>query len=89
MRRFNSFVQHQQKNLFNQFMNKRCYSVNEPTQTFAVVGAGQMGTGIAIVAAMNAKMRVKLMDVNKEQVDKSMKFAGMSAANVLTQQIIF
>ena len=51
-------------------------SIQTKQKLFAVVGAGQMGTGIAIVAAMNAKLPVKLMDANKDQIEKSIKFTG-------------
>lgn len=50
------------------------------TQTkskFGCVGAGQMGTGIAVVAAMNAKMDVLLMDANKDSIQRSREFVGM------------
>ncbi|KAL9643123.1 hypothetical protein ABK040_003922 [Willaertia magna] len=45
--------------------------------TFGVIGAGQMGTGIAIVAAMNAKIpNVKVMDAYKESIVKSKNFVN-------------
>jgi len=39
-----------------------------------VLGAGQMGNGIAQVAAQVAKMEVTLVDVQQEQLDKGMTF---------------
>lgn len=43
-------------------------------KNFGVVGAGQMGTGIALVASMNAGLNVTLMDSNKESISKSLQF---------------
>lgn len=40
-----------------------------------VVGAGQMGTGIAIVSAVNAKLNVLISDVSQKQLDGAKKFA--------------
>ncbi|KAG2175228.1 hypothetical protein INT44_007716 [Umbelopsis vinacea] len=39
-----------------------------------VIGSGQMGLGIAMVAANVARLPVVIMDVNKEQIDKGIKF---------------
>ncbi|EFC47226.1 hypothetical protein NAEGRDRAFT_38363 [Naegleria gruberi] len=45
-----------------------------PTK-FSVIGAGQMGTGIAVVAAMNAKVpSVNIHDVFPSSIEKSKKF---------------
>eukprot|EP00461_Guttulinopsis_vulgaris_P004576 UN04578 len=41
----------------------------------AVVGAGQMGNGIAIVAAHNSKLPVAVIDVSEVQLEKASKFA--------------
>ncbi|MFH0822280.1 MAG: 3-hydroxyacyl-CoA dehydrogenase NAD-binding domain-containing protein, partial [Pseudomonadota bacterium] len=41
-------------------------------KVFGVVGAGQMGNGIAQVAAMSG-LRVIMNDINQEFVDKGMK----------------
>ena len=35
-------------------------------QTIGVVGAGQMGAGIALVAAQNAKLKVIVMDSDQK-----------------------
>ena len=45
-------------------------------KTIGVIGAGQMGSGIAHVCAL-ADFDVKLMDVSREQLDKSID--GISA----------
>lgn len=43
-------------------------------QHFGVVGAGQMGTGIAIVANRVAGLNVKLVDTSEATLSKSNKF---------------
>ncbi|KRX11076.1 6-phosphogluconate dehydrogenase, C-terminal-like [Pseudocohnilembus persalinus] len=48
-------------------------SVNDIKQ-IGVVGAGQMGTGIAIVAANVAGLNVKVVDASEDQLSKSRKF---------------
>lgn len=45
-------------------------------KTLGVVGAGQMGMGIAQVAAQVAKVDVLVMDANKANLDKSLAFMG-------------
>lgn len=39
-----------------------------------VVGAGQMGTGIAIAASRDGRCKVSLLEANETQLDKSRKF---------------
>ncbi|KAG7007362.1 3-hydroxybutyryl-coA dehydrogenase [Physcia stellaris] len=41
-----------------------------------VVGAGQMGLGIALVAAQKARIPVTLVDSSQASLDKGLKFAG-------------
>ena len=43
-------------------------------QSLGVIGAGQMGTGIAYVGAVNAKLPVLLMDANSQSLTKSVNF---------------
>ncbi|KNE68947.1 hypothetical protein AMAG_13820 [Allomyces macrogynus ATCC 38327] len=43
-------------------------------QRVGVIGAGQMGIGIACVAARNAKVPVMVMDMNQAQLDKGLKY---------------
>ena len=50
-------------------------SASASIRTVGVIGAGQMGTGIALVAAVQAKRRVIIMDKDAKQLDSSMKFA--------------
>ncbi|KAI3608502.1 3-hydroxybutyryl-dehydrogenase [Moniliophthora roreri] len=44
-------------------------------KSIGVVGTGQMGTGIALVAAMKAKVGVLVYDKRKEQVESGLAFA--------------
>ncbi|CAG9326687.1 unnamed protein product [Blepharisma stoltei] len=50
--------------------------ITRSMKTIGVVGAGQMGSGIAIVGALNANLTVKVMDSNDEQIERSRKFIG-------------
>jgi 3-hydroxybutyryl-CoA dehydrogenase len=50
---------------------------------FGVVGAGQMGTGIAFVAAVHAKLPTVLVDSNHTQIEKSRSFIR----NLLGKQV--
>jgi lactate dehydrogenase-like 2-hydroxyacid dehydrogenase len=43
-------------------------------KSLGVIGAGQMGTGIAYVGAVNAKVPVVLMDANEQSLIKSVDF---------------
>jgi 3-hydroxyacyl-CoA dehydrogenase len=45
-------------------------------KSFGVIGAGQMGTGIAIVAAQQMQAKVVLIDAKQDQLNKSIKFVG-------------
>ncbi|KAF2424918.1 hypothetical protein EJ08DRAFT_594812 [Tothia fuscella] len=44
-------------------------------KTLGVIGAGQMGLGIALVAALRAKVPVRIIDSSQASIDKGMKFA--------------
>jgi UDP-N-acetyl-D-mannosaminuronate dehydrogenase len=46
-------------------------------KTIGVIGAGQMGVGIAYVAAASGR-QVLLLDSNETQVKKGMEFIGSS-----------
>lgn len=48
--------------------------ITRSIKTIGVLGAGQMGSGIAIVSALNANLTVKIMDSNEDQVSRSRKF---------------
>lgn len=41
-----------------------------------VVGAGQMGLGIALVASKVAQVPVTIVDTNQASIDKSLNFMG-------------
>jgi len=45
-----------------------------------VVGAGQMGLGIALVAARMAKVPVTVVDTSQKSLDKGLAFAGKSSS---------
>ncbi|PYH97464.1 3-hydroxybutyryl-CoA dehydrogenase [Aspergillus ellipticus CBS 707.79] len=44
-------------------------------QSLGVIGAGQMGLGIALVAAQKARVPVTLVDNSQASIDKGLKFA--------------
>ncbi|KAI9867051.1 MAG: hypothetical protein M1813_000449 [Trichoglossum hirsutum] len=46
----------------------------EEVKRLGVIGAGQMGLGIALVAAQRAQVPVTLVDNNKAAIDKSLSF---------------
>ncbi|PSK56023.1 hypothetical protein B9Z65_4901 [Elsinoe australis] len=60
---------------------KRCFSVSTSRHAAAeikklgVIGAGQMGLGIALVAASKAGVSVQLIDTQQTSLDKGLKFA--------------
>lgn len=47
-------------------------SIAHGIRTLGVLGAGQMGTGIALVAALRAKVPVLLHDRSPEQITKGL-----------------
>ncbi|KAI9729703.1 MAG: hypothetical protein M1834_006654 [Cirrosporium novae-zelandiae] len=47
----------------------------DSVQKLGVIGAGQMGLGIALVAAQKAGVPVTLVDSSQASIDKSLKFA--------------
>ncbi|KAK9466560.1 3-hydroxyacyl-CoA dehydrogenase [Lipomyces arxii] len=49
-------------------------SYESTVKRIGVIGAGQMGLGIALVAATVAKLPVTLVDSNELSIDKSLKF---------------
>ena len=56
-----------QKNLFKLYLNSFFIQI-------AVIGAGQMGTGIAIVASRVGGKNVKVVDTTQKALDASKKF---------------
>jgi len=53
---------------------KRAFSSSSAIKRVGVVGAGQMGTGIGIVAATVAKTDVVMIDANQASLDRSKAF---------------
>lgn len=57
----------------------------DPTDTahsvkkIGIIGAGQMGIGIALVAAQTAQIPVLVLDSNENQLAKQMKFLGTTS----------
>ncbi|KAL5354698.1 hypothetical protein ACLOAV_000787 [Pseudogymnoascus australis] len=53
-----------------------------------VIGAGQMGLGIALVAARNAGVPVTLLDTSQASIDKGLKFADKLLAKDVAKERI-
>ncbi|KAH8928139.1 hypothetical protein BT69DRAFT_1257741 [Atractiella rhizophila] len=61
----------------NRVCHTRCFSTSHVVsaiKTVGVVGAGQMGLGIAYITTMNAKLDVKVYDSNPASLKKSLAF---------------
>ncbi len=56
-------------------------------KTIGVIGAGQMGSGIAHVCALS-EFDVKLMDVSREQLDKSLEGIGANMDRQVKRSLI-
>ncbi|KAJ8068775.1 hypothetical protein OCU04_002471 [Sclerotinia nivalis] len=69
------------------FSSSRILSAQE-VKSLGVVGAGQMGLGIALVAAQRAGVPVTLVDTNQASLDKGLKFADKLLAKDVTKQRI-
>ncbi|KAL8835554.1 MAG: hypothetical protein Q9170_003287 [Blastenia crenularia] len=57
---------------------RRSFSTSPPVaevKRLGVIGAGQMGLGIALVAAQKAQVPVTLVDSSQASIDKGLKFA--------------
>lgn len=63
-------------------------SQTREVKKLGVVGAGQMGLGIALVAAKVAKVSVTLVDNNKASIDRGLKFAEKLLAKDISKQRI-
>ncbi|KAJ5473341.1 hypothetical protein N7475_002907 [Penicillium sp. IBT 31633x] len=55
-------------------------------RSLGVIGAGQMGLGIALVAAQKAKVPVTLVDTSQASLDKGLKFADKLLAKDVAKQ---
>jgi len=71
----------------------RCFSSTpisaaQEVKRLGVVGAGQMGLGIALVAAQKAGVPVTLVDTNQASIDKGLKFADKLLAKDVSKERI-
>ncbi|KAH7393150.1 3-hydroxyacyl-CoA dehydrogenase [Cadophora sp. MPI-SDFR-AT-0126] len=81
------------KNLAQGFRRSRCFSSSpipaaQEVKRLGVVGAGQMGLGIALVAAQRAGVPVTLVDTNQASIDKGLAFADKLLAKDVSKQRI-
>lgn len=60
-------------------------STGKPVDSLAVLGAGQMGVGIAYVAAANAKVNVQLVDNSEASLSKGSAFVDKLLAKNLSK----
>jgi 3-hydroxybutyryl-CoA dehydrogenase len=60
--------------MLSSFIKKIVYNHQVPVKSFGVVGSGQMGTGIAIVANRVANLNVLIYDSNQLALKKSEDF---------------
>ncbi|KAH8600841.1 3-hydroxyacyl-CoA dehydrogenase [Bisporella sp. PMI_857] len=73
--------------------HSRCFSSSPivaaaEVKRLGVVGAGQMGLGIALVAAQKAGVPVTLVDTNQASIDKGLKFADKLLAKDVAKERI-
>ncbi|KKY36266.1 putative 3-hydroxybutyryldehydrogenase [Diaporthe ampelina] len=64
------------------------FSSSTPVKRLGVVGAGQMGLGIALVAAQRAQVLVTLVDTSQASLDKGLKFADKLLAKDVSKERI-
>ncbi|KAL5120667.1 hypothetical protein ACEQ8H_001416 [Pleosporales sp. CAS-2024a] len=57
------------------FGSTRCLGAAAEVKKLGVIGAGQMGLGIALVAAQKAHVPVKIIDNSQASIDKGLAFA--------------
>ncbi|KAG4430067.1 hypothetical protein IFR05_014457 [Cadophora sp. M221] len=81
------------RNLAQGFHHTRCFSSSpmlaaQEVKRLGVVGAGQMGLGIALVAAQRAGVPVTLVDTNQASIDKGLAFADKLLAKDVSKQRI-
>lgn len=75
--------------MFAATITKQCNHLGRRyISTIGVVGAGQMGTGIAWVTAVRAKLNVKIMDVHQTQLDDSLAFSRKLLQKDVTKERI-
>ncbi|KAG4419792.1 hypothetical protein IFR04_007102 [Cadophora malorum] len=81
------------RNLAQGLRHARCFSSSpmlaaQEVKRLGVVGAGQMGLGIALVAAQRAGVPVTLVDTNQASIDKGLAFADKLLAKDVSKQRI-
>ncbi|CZT06067.1 hypothetical protein WAI453_005217 [Rhynchosporium graminicola] len=69
------------------FSSSRMLAAQE-VKKLGVIGAGQMGLGIALVAAQRAGVPVTLVDTNQTSIDKGLAFAEKLLAKDVSKQRI-
>ncbi|KAL1636587.1 hypothetical protein SLS56_001172 [Neofusicoccum ribis] len=62
--------------------------MHSEVKKLGVIGAGQMGLGIALVAAQKAQLPVKLIDTLQASIDKGLKFADKLLEKDVSKQRI-
>ncbi|CAN8095383.1 unnamed protein product [Discula destructiva] len=63
-------------------------SASMPVKRLGVIGAGQMGLGIALVAAQKAQVPVTLVDTSQASLDKGLAFADKLLAKDVSKERI-
>ncbi|KAJ4413635.1 hypothetical protein N0V82_008413 [Gnomoniopsis sp. IMI 355080] len=63
-------------------------SADTPVKRLGVIGAGQMGLGIALVAAQKAQVPVTLVDTSQASLDKGLSFADKLLAKDVSKERI-
>lgn len=79
--------------LVHSVRQSRCFSSSpiaavQEVKRLGVIGAGQMGLGIALVAAQKAGVPVTLVDTNQASIDKGLKFAEKLLAKDVSKERI-
>ena len=66
-----------------------CGQAHRFVSSVGVIGAGQMGTGIAFVTARTAGLPVTIVDSSDVQLEKSVNFLSTSASPRLVPLVFF
>lgn len=83
-------------NGINTLLNQSRSMTHQPSNTSSsillpksvgVIGAGQMGSGIAYVSAVNAKIPVLIMDPNETQLNAALKNISMCCFEALLTHV--
>ncbi|KAE8444417.1 hypothetical protein EG329_000617 [Mollisiaceae sp. DMI_Dod_QoI] len=81
------------RQLLQSTKHARCFSSSpivaaQEVERLGVIGAGQMGLGIALVAAQKAGVPVTLVDTSQASIDKGLKFADKLLAKDVSKERI-